>query len=108
MIDPGQHVVDGLLDTGIPVAPAGGEQVIDTAAVPGQLHAVHAEAGPVQTLAEQAHFHRGAGEAVDQQHAAAATLEEEVGLLDHACLCLEWSCDRGKSMPAGGVLSLST
>jgi hypothetical protein len=42
-----------LFDAGVPVAPAGGEQILDVAAMAGQLHAVHGESGTVQALAEQ-------------------------------------------------------
>src|ERR1700735_5316383 len=76
---------------------------------------MHSKAGAVQALAEQTHFRRRAGEAVDQQHTAAATLEEKVSLLDHAFtlwIAGRVSFNRQRSlMPYrvadGGFLSLS-
>src|SRR5262249_34877181 len=76
--------IGGLLDTGVPVVPAGRQQIVGVAAMARQLHAVHREAGVVQALAEQPHFHRRAGEAVDQEDAAAVAQKEKIGLADHA------------------------
>jgi hypothetical protein len=67
----------------VPLFPGGRQQVIHGAAMAGQLHAVYGEAGVVQALAQHAHFRRGAGQAVDQQHALRATGEEEVVRFGH-------------------------
>ncbi len=98
MVDLAGQFVRGALDAGVPVAPAGGEQVFDIAAMAGQLHAVHRVAGVVEALAEQAHFHRRAGQAMDQQHAAAVTFEEKFGWLDHGTLVQDLAAGRSQMM----------
>ena len=79
-----RNQVGGFFDAGVPVAPPRGEQVVHVAAMTRQLHAIDGETSAIQAFAEQAHFHRRARQPVNEQHAAAPTLEEKLGLLDHA------------------------
>ena len=82
------HLVAVLLGSrfhaGVPVAPAGIEQVVDIAAVSRQLHAIDAVARAVEPLAEQTHLGGSTGQAMNKQHTAAAAFKAELDVLDHS------------------------
>src|SRR5262249_23029224 len=69
-----QRVEPGL-DAGVPVAPAGRQQVALVAAVPGELRTVHREAGAREALGDELRLERRAAEPVDQQETGAGVAD---------------------------------
>jgi hypothetical protein len=49
----------------------------------GELHAVDAETGTVQTLADQTHLGGSAGQSVNKQDTGTAAFEAELDILNH-------------------------
>src|SRR5262249_16131633 len=80
---PRQLAVGGF-DAVVPVAPAGAQQLVFGAAMPGKLHAVDRIAGGGELLADEPHLGRCAGQAVDQEDPVTPAVEPEAGIDRHA------------------------
>ncbi len=103
--------VVAFLDAGVPLLPSRAAQLFRRAAMPGQLDAVDGMAGAGERLRHETQLGRRAAQAMDQQHANAATGDEQAAILKqvfvlsvHVVTYTDWAYDplsrRGHTRPA--------